>query len=37
MYDHLAQAYYELGELKQAEQCENRVRQLGFQVGPHLY
>lgn len=37
MYDHLAQAYYELGQLRQAEQCESRVRQLGFQVGPHLY
>jgi hypothetical protein len=37
MYDHLAQALYELGDLEQAERFEGKVQQLGFQVGPHLY
>lgn len=37
MYDHLAQALYELGDLEQAAKWEGKVKQLGFEVGPHLY
>lgn len=37
MYDHLAQALYELGELDQAARLEAKVQQLGFECGPHLY
>ena len=37
MYDHLAQALYEVGRTDEAADMEKKVTDMGFEAGPHLY